>query len=326
MNRALVVDDDPSWQEMLADILSDAGLEVDLASTLEAAQHQVREHAHRLAVVDLSLSATDHHNQDGLAVLDDIRAHDPTCRAVLLTGFATVEVAVRVLTEGKAITCLQKEMFSRGDLMAQVQQAPPPREERAVEAPASGNCLVVEDDAGWRSYLSELLEDAGWRVRGCASFGEALGLLRRGSWQIAVLDVSLSAVRENQEGFRLLAVARTAHIPTIVVSGTATPQLIEAAFAEYHPVAWLEKQAFDRAAFLRAVADASPSRGEPDLSELTAREREVLALLKEGLTNAEIATRLFISTNTVKQHLKAVFEKLGVKTRAAAVARAQSLP
>jgi RNA polymerase sigma factor (sigma-70 family) len=57
------------------------------------------------------------------------------------------------------------------------------------------------------------------------------------------------------------------------------------------------------------------------LSTLTDREREVLNLLAEGLTNKEIAEKLFVTTNTVKRHLKAIFEKLEVHTRSAATAK-----
>jgi ATP/maltotriose-dependent transcriptional regulator MalT len=53
---------------------------------------------------------------------------------------------------------------------------------------------------------------------------------------------------------------------------------------------------------------------------LTKREREVLTLLADGLGNKQIAARLGISTNTVKTHLVLLFEKLGVSTRAQAVA------
>jgi DNA-binding CsgD family transcriptional regulator len=55
---------------------------------------------------------------------------------------------------------------------------------------------------------------------------------------------------------------------------------------------------------------------------LTAREREVVLLLRDGLTNREIADRLVISTGTVRTHLESIFDKLGVHTRTAAVARA----
>ena len=53
---------------------------------------------------------------------------------------------------------------------------------------------------------------------------------------------------------------------------------------------------------------------------LSKREREILALLADGLVNKQIAARLGISTNTVKTHLELLFDKLGVATRAEAVA------
>jgi DNA-binding NarL/FixJ family response regulator len=62
--------------------------------------------------------------------------------------------------------------------------------------------------------------------------------------------------------------------------------------------------------------------GRPTLS---AREREVLALLAEGLANKVIAPRLGISEHTVKAHVAAIFEKLGTGTRAEAVVTAARL-
>ena len=55
---------------------------------------------------------------------------------------------------------------------------------------------------------------------------------------------------------------------------------------------------------------------------LTQREREVLALLADGLANKQIASRLGISTNTVKTHLELLFDKLDVSTRTEAVTAA----
>jgi DNA-binding CsgD family transcriptional regulator len=56
-------------------------------------------------------------------------------------------------------------------------------------------------------------------------------------------------------------------------------------------------------------------------SVLTRREHEVVMLVAEGLTNGQIAERLWISPGTVRRHLENVFAKLGVHTRTAAVAR-----
>ena len=57
---------------------------------------------------------------------------------------------------------------------------------------------------------------------------------------------------------------------------------------------------------------------------LTPREREVLALVADGKTNAEIARQLWISPGTVRRHLENAYAKLGVHTRTAAI-RAASL-
>ena len=59
---------------------------------------------------------------------------------------------------------------------------------------------------------------------------------------------------------------------------------------------------------------------------LTARERDILALIGEGFSNKSIARMLEISPETVKSHVKHIFLKLGVGTRAAAVSRAVLLP
>jgi DNA-binding NarL/FixJ family response regulator len=65
-----------------------------------------------------------------------------------------------------------------------------------------------------------------------------------------------------------------------------------------------------------ASLDAGPS---PDLAGLTERELEILRLVAEGLSNAEIADRLFLGESTVKTHVSAVLRKLGVRDRVQAV-------
>jgi DNA-binding NarL/FixJ family response regulator len=62
----------------------------------------------------------------------------------------------------------------------------------------------------------------------------------------------------------------------------------------------------------------------PAFPELSEREREVLALVGQGLSNGEIAARLVISGKTVRNHITNIFAKLGVSERSEAIARARS--
>jgi DNA-binding NarL/FixJ family response regulator len=343
--RALVVEDDPSWQQILSEILIDCGMAVDLAVSYEQALALVSPVSHRIAVLDLSLGGTDHRNQDGLKVLEAITRHDPGCASIILTGFATVELAVSVIQELGAYTCLRKETFHRVDFRKVVNQAlarpPATNSKDNLETPVnrisptsvegnphwnipSGQALVVEDDAGWRGLLSELLVETGYQVQQCTSYVEALGALRGTSFQLAVVDLSLASSLQtevNQDGYNLLATTQKLGIATIIVSGYADPAVIARAYEEYQLFACLEKQAFERKTFLRTVDKARQvSEAGLGLQGLTGREREVLALLARGLTNKEIAATLTITTNTVKRHLRSLFAKLGVNTRSAASA------
>jgi DNA-binding NarL/FixJ family response regulator len=65
-----------------------------------------------------------------------------------------------------------------------------------------------------------------------------------------------------------------------------------------------------------------PAAANPLPVELTEREREVLALMAQGLSNQELAERLFIADNTVKTHVKRVLAKLGARDRAQAIVMA----
>jgi LuxR family maltose regulon positive regulatory protein len=71
---------------------------------------------------------------------------------------------------------------------------------------------------------------------------------------------------------------------------------------------------------------ATPQSGAQPLAEpLSERELEVLELIAQGLTNAEIAARLFIAHGTVKRHINNIYGKLQVRHRTEAIARARDL-
>jgi NarL family two-component system response regulator LiaR len=100
-----------------------------------------------------------------------------------------------------------------------------------------------------------------------------------------------------------------------LLKGVSNQELVEAIRAAHAGQSILAKEAM--AALVQAAAP-SPKLGD-DLNE---REREVLALLAQGLSNKEIAERLFLSLATVKYHVRLLLSKLGASSRAEAVALA----
>jgi ATP/maltotriose-dependent transcriptional regulator MalT len=76
---------------------------------------------------------------------------------------------------------------------------------------------------------------------------------------------------------------------------------------------------------LSAFAHPSSARPQPLIEPLSERELEVLQLIAEGLTNQEIASRLYLSLNTVKVHTRNIYGKMGTNNRTQAAAKAREL-
>jgi DNA-binding CsgD family transcriptional regulator len=150
--------------------------------------------------------------------------------------------------------------------------------------------------------------------RALAEMRSLLGVLR----DPASRDVDLAAGPElgPQPGIdelgELLGQARAAGLPvSFTVSGVPRP--VHAGDSVVAPST--TRRLIDRFVPLLPVGGPPPS----DLAELTEREREVLIQVAAGLSNAEIATRLFVSEATVKTHVGRILAKLGLRDRVQAV-------
>ena len=95
--------------------------------------------------------------------------------------------------------------------------------------------------------------------------------------------------------------------------------LDEAAFS----AAWSEGRAMTPEQAVEYALEPSPATPQrKNTAELSDREVEVLGLVAEGLTDPQVAERLYLSPRTVGQHLRSIYQKLGVPSRAAAVKEA----
>jgi DNA-binding NarL/FixJ family response regulator len=194
--------------------------------------------------------------------------------------------------------------------------------------------VVVADDVMLtREGIVRLLEDAGIEV--VAQAQDAEGLLREVRLKqpdAAVVDIRMPPTHTD-EG---LVAAQRIRTDYPAVGVLLLSQYVEPSYAmrllEEHPerVGYLLKQrVFDAAVLvdaLRRIADGETvvdptivarllgrRRREDPLAELTAREREVLGLLAEGLSNRAVAGRLFVTERTVEAHVKQIFLKLGLE-------------
>jgi DNA-binding NarL/FixJ family response regulator len=201
--------------------------------------------------------------------------------------------------------------------------------------------LVADDHAMFREMLRIALPRSGHlEVVGEAADGQELpDMVDRTRPEVVLLDYKMPHVRNFTELVRQLS-TRRAPPRVVVLSGFASSDIatraaaggargyvlkstrLEAVAEAIRVVAaggiWIDpnlpRKIFD--IFQRNTAsDADRVEGR---NELTRREREVLTCVAQGISNQEIAQKLFISEQTVKTHLTHIFAKLSVKNRLAA--------
>ncbi len=195
--------------------------------------------------------------------------------------------------------------------------------------PGSPESLLVADhDSVARGEIADALRMAGFAVCEADNGREALALARPMPPAAAVLDPMLPGL-SGYEVCRRLKDDRGDGVAVVFVSGERTEScdrvaglLIGADDYLVKPVAADELVTRVRALIARAKRSATLAASTVTSDEFTARELEILELLGTGLGQAQIAEQLFLSPKTVANHIDHILKKLGVHSRAAAVAAA----
>jgi DNA-binding NarL/FixJ family response regulator len=196
--------------------------------------------------------------------------------------------------------------------------------------PTSGKrTIVADDDVLLREGLASLLERAGYQVVAQAGDGsELVGLARDHCPDLVVVDIRMPP-NHSTEGLEAAGVIReelpetaililsahveVAHAMTLLASGSRCGYLLKSRVTNIDE--FLET--LDRVCRGGTVVDPSlvqqlvaAQRVDDPLEPLTPREREVLALMAEGRSNAGIARRLWVTEGTVENHVHNILAKL----------------
>ena len=182
--------------------------------------------------------------------------------------------------------------------------------------------LVVDDDDTHRELISTVLGRAGFATVDAANGEEAMAAARRHLPRLVVLDVRMPDV-SGYEVCRRLRDEFGDTMSIVFLSGERTEGFDLAAGLLVGADDYLVKPFSPDELLARVRVRLPPAPEEAPLpSDLTRRELEVLELLSEGLSQKEIAAGLVISSKTVSAHIQHILGKLGVHSRAQAVAHA----
>ncbi len=178
--------------------------------------------------------------------------------------------------------------------------------------------LVIDDEAAVGRVLQRTLEREGYRVPETVTRPEQLaGALDRVRPELVLLDINLG---EGGSGLEL-ATRLPAGLPVVFCSAHSDRETLERAGALF-PGGFVVKP-IDRRQLAATLAMALASRrpkpavqaDPPGLASLSAREREIVQQLLSHKRAPAIASSLFISQHTVRNHLKKIFAKLNVRSQ-----------
>jgi DNA-binding NarL/FixJ family response regulator len=195
--------------------------------------------------------------------------------------------------------------------------------------PTTRSVVIADDDLLLREGIASLLTQAGYSLVGQAGdANELLNLVREHRPDVAIVDIRMppdyateglraaQAIREELPEIAILvlsAYVEVKHATTLLASGERSGYLLKSRVANIDEFL----DSVDRLCRGGSVVDPSlvvellaAHTADDPLEGITSREREVLALMAEGRTNAGIARRLWVTEGTVEKHVHSIFVKL----------------
>lgn len=198
-------------------------------------------------------------------------------------------------------------------------------EGRTIDSQAGatrGHILVADDHATLRVSLVAALRGAGFAAEGAETGEQAISLLASKAFDVLLADINMPGNAK----LELLEVVRSLGIAAVLMTGQPSVDTavgaVQAGAVDYLTKPFSPEYLLARLdqAIIKSRAQkvrANPGEGlaAEDLERLSMREREVVTLLSVGQPPKEIATRLGLSPNTVRNHIKTIFSKLRVHSQ-----------
>ncbi len=187
--------------------------------------------------------------------------------------------------------------------------------------------LIVEDEVLIAEDIKEICEEAGYVVKSiCYRATQAMTALENNEFDFAIFDINLEDELSGLD-LALHLKQKKIQIPYIFLTSYSDTSTLNAA-KEVYPMGYVVKP-FKKEQLISTIEIAIANYFSFKYTELlsleaiekkygtnlTDREKEIIPLLCAGQTNEQIAKKIFLSINTVKFHIKSIYDKLQVNTR-----------